>query len=197
MTEKPVDRRVRKTRSLLRQGLVRLMAEKSIQDITVTQLCTACDVNRGTFYLHYADVFQLLRSIEDELLVEFERVLDSLTPQTVFSDETPSPAMCRMLELLADNADLCRVLLCRNGDMAFVEQVKGIVRRRVLDEWGALLETHGHAGAQYEYAYEFAVSGCIGMLQCWLERDMPLSAREMAAMMERFVAKGVAGLIER
>lgn len=194
MAEKPVDRRVRKTRAVLRQGLVRLMAEKSIQDITVTELCAACDVNRGTFYLHYTDVFELLHSVEDELLAEFERVLDSLTPHTVFSGETPSPAMCRMLELLADNADLCRVLLCQNGDMAFVERVKGVVRRRVLDEWAAQFFERGADTAVYQYAYEFVVSGCIGMLQYWMERDMPLSAREMAAMMESFMAKGVAGL---
>ncbi len=194
MAEKPVDRRVRKTRAVLRQGLVRLMAEKSIQDITVTELCAACDVNRGTFYLHYTDVFELLHSVEDELLAEFERVLDSLTPHTVFSGETPSPAMCRMLELLADNADLCRVLLCQNGDMAFVERVKGVVRRRVLDEWAAQFFERGAHAAVYHYAYEFVVSGCIGMLQYWMERDMPLSAREMAAMMESFIARGVTGL---
>ena len=194
MAEKPVDRRVRKTRAVLRQGLVRLMAEKSIQDITVTELCAACDVNRGTFYLHYTDVFELLHSVEDELLAEFERVLDSLTPHTVFSGETPSPAMCRMLELLADNADLCRVLLCQNGDMAFVERVKGVVRRRVLDEWAAQFFERGAHAAVYHYAYECVVSGCIGMLQYWMERDMPLSAREMAAMMESFIARGVTGL---
>lgn len=194
MAEKPVDRRVRKTRAVLRQGLVRLMAEKSIQDITVTELCAACDVNRGTFYLHYTDVFELLHSVEDELLAEFERVLDSLTPHTVFSGETPSPAMCRMLELLADNADLCRVLLCQNGDMAFVERVKGVVRRRVLDEWAAQFFERGAHAAVYHYAYEFVVSGCIGMLQYWMERDMPLSAREMAAMMESFIARGVTRL---
>ena len=89
------------TRAVLRQGLVRLMAEKSIQDITVTELCAACDVNRGTFYLHYTDVFELLHSVEDELLAEFERVLDSLTPHTVFSGETPSPAMCRITPICA------------------------------------------------------------------------------------------------
>lgn len=188
------DRRVRKTRALLRQGLVRLMGERRIQDITVTQLCAACDVNRGTFYLHYTDVFQLLHSIEDELLVEFERVLDGLTPQTVLSGDAPGPAMCRMLELLAENADLCRVLLCRNGDMEFVERVKSLVRRRVLEEWGALLKARGRADNLYEYAYEFAVSGCIGLLQCWLEQEMPVPAREMAAMMQDFIAKGMAGL---
>jgi AcrR family transcriptional regulator len=123
---------VRKTRGQLRQGLVRLMREKSIQDITVKELCEECDINRGTFYLHYTDVYQLLHSIEDELLEEFERVLDGLTAQSVLAAATPSPAMCSMFELLADNADMCLVLLCHNGDMAFLEKVKDIVRLRVL-----------------------------------------------------------------
>lgn len=102
MAENTTDRRVRKTRGQLRQGLVRLMREKSIQDITVKELCEECDINRGTFYLHYTDVYQLLHSIEDELLVEFERVLDGLTAQSVLAAATPSPAMCSMFELLAD-----------------------------------------------------------------------------------------------
>ena len=171
MAENTTDRRVRKTRGQLRQGLVRLMREKSIQDITVKELCEECDINRGTFYLHYTDVYQLLHSIEDELLVEFERVLDGLTAQSVLAAATPSPAMCSMFELLADNADMCLVLLCHNGDMAFLEQVKD------------------------DYVYSFIVSGCIGMLQCWLEKEMPISPREMAAMVEGVLVKGVTALL--
>ena len=109
MAENTTDRRVRKTRGQLRQGLVRLMREKSIQDITVKELCEECDINRGTFYLHYTDVYQLLHSIEDELLVEFERVLDGLTAQSVLAAATPSPAMCSMFELLADKEQAMRI----------------------------------------------------------------------------------------
>ena len=177
MAENTTDRRVRKTRGQLRQGLVRLMREKSIQDITVKELCEECDINRGTFYLHYTDVYQLLHSIEDELLVEFERVLDGLTAQSV----------------LADNADMCLVLLCHNGDMAFLEKVKDIVRLRVLDEWGAQFRSNGRD--TYDYVYSFIVSGCIGMLQCWLEKEMPISPREMAAMVEGVLVKGVTALL--
>ena len=89
------------------------------------ELCEECDINRGTFYLHYTDVYQLLHSIEDELLVEFERVLDGLTAQSVLAAATPSPAMCSMFELLADNADMCLVLLCHNGDMALSGKGQG------------------------------------------------------------------------
>lgn len=193
MAENTTDRRVRKTRGQLRQGLVRLMREKSIQDITVKELCEECDINRGTFYLHYTDVYQLLHSIEDELLVEFERVLDGLTAQSVLAAATPSPAMCSMFELLADNADMCLVLLCHNGDMAFLEKVKDIVRLRVLDEWGAQFRSNGRD--TYDYVYSFIVSGRIGMLQCWLEKEMPISPREMAAMVEGVLVKGVTALL--
>lgn len=191
MPENTADRRVRKTRALLRQALIRLMRQKSVQDITVKELCAVCDINRGTFYLHYTDVAQLLHSIEDELLVEFERVLEHLTPESTLSGEAPSPAMRSMLELLAENEDLCRVLLCHNGDLAFVEKVKNVVHQRVFDAWGAQFRSHG-LGA--DYAYAFIVSGCIGMLQYWLEQPQPMPPREMAAIMENMIAKGVAGL---
>ena len=181
MAENTTDRRVRKTRGQLRQGLVRLMREKSIQDITVKELCEECDINRGTFYLHYTDVYQLLHSIEDELLVEFERVLDGLTAQSVLAAATPSPAMCSMFELLADNADMC------------LDKVKDIVRLRVLDEWGAQFRSNGRD--TYDYVYSFIVSGCIGMLQCWLEKEMPISPRERAAMVEGVLVKGVTALL--
>ena len=185
------------------------------------ELCEECDINRGTFYLHYTDVYQLLHSIEDELLVEsaggrdigiaidenlkdgdiiylddklcVERVLDGLTAQSVLAAATPSPAMCSMFELLADNADMCLVLLCHNGDMAFLEKVKDIVRLRVLDEWGAQFRSNGRD--TYDYVYSFIVSGCIGMLQCWLEKEMPISPREMAAMVEGVLVKGVTALL--
>lgn len=191
MPENLADRRVRKTRALLRQGLIGLMREKSVQDITVKELCEACDINRGTFYLHYTDVAQLLHSIEDELLVEFERVLEVLTPEAVLSSETPSPAMRSMLELLAENEDLFRVLLCHNGDLAFVEKVKNVVHQRVFDAWGARFRSRGRGA---DYAYAFIVSGCIGMLQYWLEQPQPMPPRDMAAIMENMIVKGVAGL---
>ena len=49
--EKKEDRRVRRTKKLLTHGLIQLMKEKQVQDITVRELADLVDVNRGTFYL--------------------------------------------------------------------------------------------------------------------------------------------------
>lgn len=46
------------------------------------------------------------------------------------------------------------------------------MRLRVLDEWGAQFRSNGRD--TYDYVYSFIVSGCIGMLQCWLEERVPI-----------------------
>ena len=53
------DRRVRKTKKALRQGLVSLLEKKNLKDVTVRELTDAVDLHRGTFYVHYRDIYEL------------------------------------------------------------------------------------------------------------------------------------------
>ena len=70
-----VDRRVRKTKAQLREGLARLMLQKSIKEITVKELVDEVDINRSTFYLHYTDIYQMLQQIEEDALEEITQVM--------------------------------------------------------------------------------------------------------------------------
>ena len=56
-SEATVDRRVRKTKKLLLDGLTQLMQTKDVSEISVKELSDLVDINRGTFYLHYRDIF--------------------------------------------------------------------------------------------------------------------------------------------
>ena len=76
MATEKTDRRVRRTRALLLKGLIGLMKEKDIKDISVKELSDLADINRGTFYLHYNDIFDMVEKLEDELFVEFNAILD-------------------------------------------------------------------------------------------------------------------------
>ncbi len=62
------DRRIRRTKQNLYQGLLKLMQQKPIQQISVQELTQLCDLNRSTFYLHYSSIFQLLEEMEQEVL---------------------------------------------------------------------------------------------------------------------------------
>jgi AcrR family transcriptional regulator len=60
------DRRVKYTKMVLKDSLIKLMQEKPISRITIKAICEDADVNRATYYSHYKDQFDQLNQIEAE-----------------------------------------------------------------------------------------------------------------------------------
>ncbi|WP_137626235.1 TetR/AcrR family transcriptional regulator [Lactiplantibacillus pingfangensis] len=58
------DLRVIKTKRAIQQAGLTLILKKPINKITITELAQTALINKGTFYLHYADIYALY----DELL---------------------------------------------------------------------------------------------------------------------------------
>jgi AcrR family transcriptional regulator len=80
-SERKNDRRVRYTKTALKQSLLELMRDRPIEKITVKDICEKADINRGTFYAHYTDPYDLLTQIEDELFNEILKYVEtSLQP---------------------------------------------------------------------------------------------------------------------
>lgn len=59
-----VDRRVRKTQSAIKKAFIQLLKQKDLDHITIHDITEAADINRGTFYLHYEDKYDLLEKME-------------------------------------------------------------------------------------------------------------------------------------
>ena len=74
---KKEDRRVRRTKKLLTQALTELLQKKQINEITVKELTDLADMNRGTFYLYYRDIFDMLEKIEAELFQKLDSIAQS------------------------------------------------------------------------------------------------------------------------
>lgn len=65
-----VDSRTIHTKALIRRTLLDLMQESPFLKVTVKELCEKAGINRGTFYLHYRDLWAVLEELEDEVLSE-------------------------------------------------------------------------------------------------------------------------------
>ena len=131
MAEK-VDRRVRKTKAQLRAGLARLMQKKSIKEITVKELVEEVDINRSTFYLHYTDIYQMLESIEAELMDEVSHLVEDYPLDPLNNKESSYPFIEQIFTILDNNKDICIALLGKNGDMAFVSRIEKLIADTVL-----------------------------------------------------------------
>ena len=186
MDNKITDRRIRKTKTALKEGLIELMLEKSINDISVKELTDKVDLNRGTFYLHYKDIYDLLEKIEEELFDEFNTLMHSHSPTTL--NETPLPLLEDIFVFLKKNALVCTVLLSNNGDISFFNKIKNIIRNKCFAAWNVLFNPE--KSDKFDYFYTYILSGCIGLFEAWLKNDLKESPYEMAVLAESFILTG-------
>ena len=182
MAEK-VDRRVRKTRAQLRAGLARLMQKKSIKEITVKELVDEVDINRSTFYLHYSDIYQMLESIENELMDEITQAIEEY-PLDSMENGNSYPLIERIFTILDDNKDICIALMGSNGDMVFLGRIEKMVAETVLKQLAGKLAADNR---DVEYAYAFCLNGCVGMIKAWLSSDNQESTKHMAELTYRMI----------
>jgi len=180
------DRRIKYTKMVLKESLIKLLREKPISRITIKELCEHADINRATFYSHYTDQFDLLKKIELEFIADINSYLDSFTLEA--GETNLLQMLLKMFEYVEQNSELCRVLLGGNGNIDFQTKIMQVVSERVILEWQknkALDETTA------EYIYTYAANGSIGVIRKWLMDANPRSPQEMAELVVRLVNKGI------
>lgn len=79
---KKTDRRTVYTKSVIMDALLRLLEKKAVEDITVAELCREAELNRGTFYLHYKNITQVVDELLENVLRHMRSVLDQVSNNT-------------------------------------------------------------------------------------------------------------------
>lgn len=102
---KKLDPRVKRTRQLLQQALMELMAEKSFQAITVQDIAERATVNRVTFYAHFGDKYVLLEYTMREMIGQ--RLRGQLPEGASFSPETLAQLILTVCEFVAEMSRHC------------------------------------------------------------------------------------------
>ncbi len=178
------NRSVRNTKLKLRESLLTLMQEKPVGEITVKELTTLADVNRGTFYCHYADIYELLAALEDGFFQEFDSVINTEVIKGGIGEY-----LMAIFGFLGQNHTFCQVFLGPNGDRDFVERVKAAVDERCSIFWrNAAPQTSQDRFALYN---AFIINGCVGVIQRWLDTGMKEQPEEIAALISIIIGSSM------
>ncbi|RIX60024.1 TetR/AcrR family transcriptional regulator [Paenibacillus nanensis] len=181
--EQQVDRRVTRTKRMIRDALTELMEEKGFDGITVKDLTERADINRGTFYIHYKDKYDLLEQSEAEMITAIISLAESGIINIAASyKKSPAqwvllPFIEKLFELLQENAAFMRVVLGPKGDPLFQKKLKDVIRQKALQ---VLTTFGGDLMVPAEYLTAYISSAHLGVIQDWLENGMLTSPKEMA-----------------
>lgn len=190
MRDKKLDRRVKYTKQALRESLIKLLQEKPVEKITVKELCELADVNRGTFYSHYSDQFELY----DEAVREFLEGCVSFT-SGIFGpfDHDRIKAAASVYRYVKENQELAKVLLDGRsvfGYAKYNDTFNEIVHTVYLDE----IKKNVSNVKLVDMVYQFVAIGNITLIKYWVNTGMKESEEEMAALALKLTSDGVKSL---
>ncbi len=187
MNKKGNNRSVMRTKALLKNGLMDLMIKKPINQISIKELTDSVNLNRGTFYLHYQDIFDLLEQLENEVFDEFQMILTSHQPEDL--NGNPFPLLQDIFNFLKIHSEFCYILLVKNQEPIFTQKLKQILKERIFSYWNYAFPTV--CSKQREIYYSFILSGCIGIIENWFQNNMEQSTEEIASLTESLILHGV------
>ena len=182
------DHRVRVTKMLIRKAFLSLLSQKPMENISIKELCEKAGINRGTFYSHYSDLYDLRDKIEEDMLGDLQKTLAPLL-QVDKEQLTPVRITAEVFQCLKDNSDLCTVTLSDYGDKAFALRLINLGQEICLEAYSEYFKNASKKKIAYFYA--FVSAGCIGLLQRWLADGMITPAAEVAKMAEDIMLQGV------
>ncbi|MFK9090192.1 TetR/AcrR family transcriptional regulator [Bacillus salipaludis] len=192
MTERLSDRRIIRTKRMIRDALTELMEKKGFEAITVRDLTETADINRGTFYLHYRDKYDLLEQCEDEIINGIKQLTHNFNPKdalTFDGQQEPFPFIVYLFEYLHENASFMKVVLGPNGDAAFQVKLKELIKGTFFQKIITSLKQEEML-VPVDFLIAYVSSAHLGVIQHWLESGMEKSPQEMALILSRITLLG-------
>lgn len=170
------DRRILRTKRAIREAFITLASQTDINKITVSKLSELADLGRGTFYLHYRDIFDLMESLENE----------ALTDLAVMSEDAYAGRQIGLQLILEatvgyiwENKDIFALLLSTKGSTMFLERFKRFFKDKTIN---------GAQDDESVYSTSYVIAGCLGILQEWAVGGFATPPNKLALIMKNIIS---------
>lgn len=190
-TEK-VDRRIRKSKQSIRQATIKLLTQKNLENITITEIAKEADINRKTFYNYYETTYQVIEEIENDIVTSFNEVLLKTYIKDGF--ENPIKIFKILTVIIQDDFEFY-------SDLIKTQKVRGM---SLLSKIADLLKEQANKSLpidifpdQYtmEASINYVIAGMLEVYKNWLENPKGISLEKLTESMGLIIFSGLDGII--
>ena len=176
--ENEKDRRVIKTKRSIQSSLVEMMKDTPYQEISVTNLCKRADIGRGTFYLHYNDIYEVVQELEDSLLESFKDIAFQYFEEENTQGLQKLISAC--LTWIQNNPDMFRVFLFPSN-YDFYQRFETYAID--LFYYHSLKYHPTKAPAETRYSITKDFCGIIGAVRIWFKEGMSVAQEAISKVL--------------
>lgn len=168
------DRRVKRTKKALRDALLSLLEEKSINQISVTELTTLADVNRATFYFYYTDLIDMLQQIQNESYQYFEEII-SESPPSINTIEGFTEYAENIFNFCKEHETLVRFIVNNDTNNQLYKQIQVLMLNNIPNSKEIFDEKN-----PARYSTNFILNAMVGIMIDWMDEGMTISPHDLA-----------------
>lgn len=172
-----------RSKRLIREAFIDLLKEKDLDKITVTDIVTRADINRGTFYAHYQDIRAVIEQIENEILKKMLEFLGEFKYKSFFKN--PLPLLLKTSRWLEEDLEFYRILINSHGAEQFLEKLKNIFVHYLENDSDA--PPHVKRSSEFFIRINFFAGGIINLYQVWFRGDMDCSLNEISLEVSKLI----------
>lgn len=182
MTKKE-DRRIQKSRRTIKKAFIELLDEKGFGNMSVHDIAERADINRGTFYLHYQDKFDLFGKYVDELLSELISTLEitNREKEKIKSGkrERDSEPYVQFFKHFQDHSYFYKSMFSYKGGPYFYDRFIDVLKKHYVQGLNTLDICEGQLKTDKDLLIHFMVHAHFGVINYWLQNDMSDSPESM------------------
>lgn len=152
------------TRQAIMYSMLKLLQEKSIDKITVKDICEMCEINRNTFYYYYSDIYQVL---EELIRTETEKSLKEKQENHSFYED----CLKKYHLILEYKKAVYHLYNSKNRDLILkylYDITENYMEKYVLKE----VEGKNLSAEDIQFIVDFYSNSMIGSILRWMQRGM-------------------------
>lgn len=177
-----------RSRKLILAALADLLQEKPVDKITVTDVVRKAEINRGTFYAHYADIPDVINSLIQQIFSNIREILSE--PPRHLSD-IPHALLTRIQSLLEADLEFYRKIMSSSASSLLYEQLVSVALDYMLQQE----EKYSFGNhEQYVLTVRFCAGGLSNLYRDWFAGKLPFSLEELTRRAEELLVAIIPGI---
>jgi Transcriptional regulator len=187
------DRRVIRTRQMLREALFALIEERGYDALTIQDITERANIGRATFYVHYQDKEQLLLTSVKELLDDLRMRCQPLSAVDVLVTQQSLSVI--LFQHVSEHASLYRAILSERGAALIITRLRTEmavhIQQLVLNQLIAVATV----SLPVDMLAEYCAASLWSLVGWWLRHDFPLPAEAMGQLYWQLINHGLSSTL--
>lgn len=187
-----VDRRIIKTKKAIRYAFAALLSQKDINEITVKDVAATADINRKTFYNHYAGVYQIIDELEDEIVSAFNETIGEIDLKRDLKD--PYAIFVKLTTVVNEDLDFYSRLLRIDSNSNLVSKIAIALKKYIIVSF---TEQTNIDPLALDIMSEYICSGMLAVYRHWFNSSRDTSIENISEIVSIMTISGASGVLEQ